>query len=256
MKTTRRHREFEKAIRAISRRWHVWQVFSDFCEMAAIAISNALRMDDELERRYMDIVGRYNHEEAAALAHLLGIVTMALDDEPQDFLGEMFMQMELSDHWRGQFFTPYDLCRMMASLLIDDATIAKLGGGGFVTMNEPSCGAGAMVIAKAQALLDRGVNYQQALHVTAVDVDPTAAHMTYIQLSLLHVPAYVVIGNTLTLEEGRVFVTPAHVMGLWDFKLRASDFGEAAADTAVPEVAPMETLDMFGFEQADAEVSR
>lgn len=256
MKASPRHREFEKAIRAISRRWHVWQVFSDFCEMAAIAISNALRMDDELERRYMDIVGRYNHEEAAGLAQLLGIVTMALDDEPQDFLGEMFMKMELSDHWRGQFFTPYDLCRMMASLLIDDATIAKLGGGGFVTMNEPSCGAGAMVIAKAQALLDRGVNYQQALHVTAVDVDPTAAHMTYIQLSLLHVPAYVVIGNTLTLEERRVFVTPAHVMGLWDFKLRATDVGEAVADKPVPEVAPMETLDMFGFEQAGAEVSR
>ena len=48
---------------------------------------------------------------------------------------------------------------------------------------------------------DAEINYQQHLHVTAVDVDSRAAHMAYVQLALLNVPAVVIVGNTLTLEE-------------------------------------------------------
>jgi hypothetical protein len=39
-----------------------------------------------------------------------------------------------------------------------------------------------------------------------------AVHMAYIQLSLLHVPAVVVHGNTLSLEEWGYWYTPAHIL--------------------------------------------
>src|SRR5579863_8704513 len=51
-------------------------------------------------------------------------------------------------------------------------------------------------------------HYQKHLHVTAVDVDPKCVHMTYLQLSLLHVPAIVVHGNSLSLEEFGHWYTP------------------------------------------------
>jgi hypothetical protein len=38
-------------------------------------------------------------------------------------------------------------------------------------------------------MLSQGVNDQQHLHITAVDIDIRAVHMTYLQLSLLRVPA-------------------------------------------------------------------
>lgn len=169
MKTSVHHKEFEKVIRSIARRWHLWQVFSDFCEMAALSLANAFYQRDDIEQRYMETVKRYNQDEASEFAHLLAIVVQGLDHEMQDFLGEMFMQLELGSHWHGQFFTPYDLCHMMAGLNISDATVERLKGGGFVTLSEPACGAGAMVIAFAEALRARDINYQQAMHVTAAD---------------------------------------------------------------------------------------
>jgi hypothetical protein len=90
---------------------------------------------------------------------------------------------------------------------------------GFVSLMEPAVG-GAMVIACAQALQDMGINYQQHMHVTAVDVDERVAHMAYVQFSLLHIPAIVVVGNSLSLDVRGVWYTPAHILGGWSQRRR------------------------------------
>jgi hypothetical protein len=64
-----------------------------------------------------------------------------------------------------------------------------------------------------------GLNYQQQLHMTGIDIDECAVHMAYTQLSLLHNPAALYVGNTLTMEMREVWHTPAHMMGGWNFKL-------------------------------------
>jgi len=51
----------------------------------------------------------------------------------------------------------------------------------------------------------------------------TAVHMAYIQLSLLHIPALVVHGNSLSAETWSAWMTPAHVLGLWDIQLRRQE---------------------------------
>jgi hypothetical protein len=134
----------------------------------------------------------------------------------------VFGELELGNAARGQFFTPFAVCRLMADLTIGDGNAMReqIERQGFVTVMEPAVGAGAMVIALAMAMQAAGFNYQQHLHVTAIDVDPRAAHMAYLQFSLLHIPAVVLVGNALTLEEREVFHTPAHVMGAWSFRLR------------------------------------
>jgi hypothetical protein len=77
-----------------------------------------------------------------------------------------------------------------------------------------------MIIAMAEELTARQVNYQQRMHVVAQDLDLKACHMAYVQFSLLHIPAIVIHGNSLMLEERSHWRTPAHVMGAWDWKLR------------------------------------
>ncbi len=72
-----------------------------------------------------------------------------------------------------------------------------------------------MVIALAEAMRAEGINYQRQLHVTAIDIDPRAVHMAYIQFSLLHVPAEVVVGDSLALEVRDRWFTPAHILGGW-----------------------------------------
>ncbi|MCQ9372281.1 hypothetical protein NQ024_13740, partial [Corynebacterium sp. 35RC1] len=56
-------------------------------------------------------------------------------------------------------------------------------------------------------------------------------HMTYVQLALLHIPAVVILGNSLMLEEREVWYTPAHVLGGWNRKLAAR---ERSQETSPP----------------------
>lgn len=211
---------FVGTIRELAYRHRLHEVFRDFCEVSAIAISNSVDLlhRKTREARYLEVVKRYNREEIPKFSELLAHVVMSLEGGMSDVLGELFMHLELGGHWHGQFFTPYEIAKMMALMTMGDvAPIVEREG--FFTLNEPAAGAGAMVIACAEALCEQKVNYQRCMHVTAQDIDATAVHMCYIQLALLHVPAIVVHGNSLSLEEWAHWVTPAHVLGRWDQRL-------------------------------------
>jgi hypothetical protein len=76
--------------------------------------------------------------------------------------------------------------------------------------------------------------------VTAVDVDPKCVHMSYLQFSFLHIPAVIVHGNSLTLEEFDRWYTPAHILHGWDWKLRRTSEGAHILQT-VPASEPQPT---------------
>ena len=214
-------KQIEKLMRSAAHRYRLHEVFRDFCELAAISISN--RFDllnyDEREKRYLQIVQRYEPDEVKTFPQMLAELTESAETGFKDSLGELFMALELSDNWKGQFFTPYHLSAVMARLTLGDEIDEKIKANGFIMVNDPATGAGCMVIAMAEAMKERGFNYQQAMHVTAQDVDSTAVHMAYIQLSLYGVPAVVIHGNTLSCETWGRWRTPMHVMGFWDSKL-------------------------------------
>lgn len=240
--STQHLKTISKLFQSLRYRHDLYTVFSDWCACAAIAISNAvdIRQREAREARYLDIVRRYQKDELAIFPQILGEVTMALETAPQDILGATFHELELHNKARGQFFTPYELCLMMAKINIggfeDLQTI--IDERGYVTAHEPAVGAGATIIALAEAIEDVGINYQQKLHVVAMDVDPRAVHMAYIQFSLLHIPAQVIVGDTLRMEFREDWFTPAHVLGFWSGRLAAErtvqpDQRRAVADAPV-----------------------
>ena len=161
---------------------------------------------------------------------MFAITTMQLDENPeQDFLGSLFMKLNLGNHWKGQFFTPYSVCKCMAEINavgVED----KVWDNGYASVNDCACGAGATLIAMANTLKEHGVNYQQNTVFVAQDVDRTAALMCYIQLSLLGCPGYVIVGNTLTnpavgsvlnpiKQEGQeIWYTPMFASDVWHFR--------------------------------------
>lgn len=208
-----------------------WDVFRDFVTMSAVALSKLdLAQAEAREKRYMECISRYTKEEAQLFPQMFAELTLAMEAAPRDVLGEVYMLMDLGNARAGQFFTPYHISELMAALSVTQATTDLIREKGFITLQEPTCGGGAMVIAFAQELRKRGINYQQNLHVTATDLDPTAAMMTYVQLALLHVPAIVINGNSLSLEEFEHWYTPAHILGFWNHKLARRDRAEQAMD--------------------------
>lgn len=224
-------KELVKLIIGLAPRHSPWQVFADFAEMASVSISNAVdrAQRDRREERYMEIVKRYKPDELARFPEMLVALTMALEEEPEDVLGRTFHDLELHNKWAGQYFTPYHICRMTAKMTIGNTAEleARIAEVGFVTAQEPAVGSGAMVIALAHEMRDAGINYQQHLHVTAVDVDAKCVHMAYLQFALLHIPAGIVHGDSLSREEFAYWHSPAHILGEWNRKLRQTNIAPA-----------------------------
>lgn len=204
-----------------------YTLFSDCMELIAISISNSVdsRSRETREARYLEIVGRYEQPTIEMFPRVFGEITMALEEAPGDVLGSIFTALEIHNKNRGQFFTPYPVCQMMAQVTLGDAKDAQalIDDKGFVSAMEPACGAGAMVIALAEAMRAAGINYQRHLHVTAIDIDQRAVHMAYIQFSLLHIPAHVIVGNSLSNEIREHWFTPSHILGGWGARLASQE---------------------------------
>lgn len=210
-----------KKIEWLSGRHGAWTVFSDFIAMAAISIRNSVNLLDweEKEKQYLDLIKKYKKEELEKFPEILGELIMALEKEPSDILGQVFMEMDLENKWKGQFFTPMPVAELMAEVSIDQIrkTIDK---DGYITVNEPAAGAGAMVIALANVLKRNGINYQKQMVAITQDIDIKSVYMAYIQLSLLGIPAKVIHANTLTLEVYEEWDTPFYVLNMWDYRLK------------------------------------
>lgn len=210
----------------------LYTLFSDWCECAALLFSNFdLRNRDRREARYREIVKNYDRKTLEIFPQIMNGLVEAFEAGPTDVLGQVFHALELHNKTKGQFFTPYHLCELMAKMTVasPDELRSKIEERGFIRAQEPAVGAGAMVIALAQTMREAGFNYQQHLHVTAIDIDRRAVHMAYVQFSLMHIPAVVIEGDTLRMEFRDEWYTGAHILGGWGRKLRS-----AAAQTERP----------------------
>lgn len=209
-----------KKIEWLSGRHGAWTVFSDFIAMAAISIRNSTSLLDreEKEREYLSIAKKYKREELDKFGEILGELVMGLEKEKTDILGMLFMELGLSNKWKGQFFTPMSIAELMAEISMNQVK-RIIEEEGYITVNEPAVGAGAMIIGLAKVLERHGYNYQKQMVVIAQDIDIKSVYMSYIQLSLLGIPAKVMHANTLTLEVYEIWDTPFYVLGMWNYRL-------------------------------------
>lgn len=192
--------EIIKRIQNLSGRYSPYNVFSDWIECSALAIQNACTMPhtklwEAREKEYLDIMNRYNQDERFAIRELFFLLVDALEEEMTDVLGEVYMAAGLGSKYTGQFFTPFHVSELCARTVIQD----KIDhfDGNVLTLTEPSCGGGGMIIAAAKVLKDAGINPQKYLRIVAQDLDWKGVYMTYLQLSLLGLKAKVVQGDTL-----------------------------------------------------------
>lgn len=165
------------------------------------------------------------------------MVTEALEVRYCDFLGEVFMELELGNKFKGQVFTPFPLCSLMTRMTFKKELFED---GNVVTMNEHAVGGGAMVIAYCEMLLKNGINFQRQLKVICQDVDYTAMCMCYIQLSLIGCNATVVHANTITMEEWGSYHTPMARM----FPIRSTHVLHPAIEM-IAELPSQRTLTEF-----------
>lgn len=184
MTTDEARRQFISVFRDTARQLRRWEVFSDFITLAASELDMArIRTPENIERS-REICAKYSGSDISNLHTLFCLMVCALEAKFHDFLGAIFMELELGDDRNGQYFTPYHVQSLMAKLLMPDVEQA-IRREGFVTVSDPASGAAGMIVAYAEYLLEAGYNPSEHMFGSCIDIDPIAADMAFIQLSLL-----------------------------------------------------------------------
>jgi len=115
-----------------------------------------------------------------------------------------------------------DICNLMVQMIAGD--VPPLGEDP-ITLCEPACGAGAMILAFAKALPPES---RRRLLVTATDINKTACDMCFIKTTLWGIPAEIIHGDTIA---SKFFAGWRNIH--WCFLGRLSIFLPALAATPV-----------------------
>lgn len=202
------------------------ELLSDVFQCGAIAISNKFdkRQAKKREETYLNIIKKYDKDTQQLIIEIFTEISVLLlsqiDTGFDDYLGKLYMFSETSNSKAGQFFTPYSVSKACAELSINGSIVNEyIENDKILTINEPSCGAGGMIIAAIDILYNRyRLNYSRNLFVKCSDIDQRCVHMTYLQLSLIGVPVIVYQRDTLTMEMWQKWETPAYIMQYLRFK--------------------------------------
>lgn len=197
--------EFVRALNDIDRSKHRAEVFSDFCEMAYCALAKLAcpfaEQRDALEAQYESVERRYENRDYVhnKFGKLTAMALTAINGGGIDFLGAVAGELEFLDARLGQFFTPYDVSRMMAEINLNGVE-DTINENGFVTVSEPAVGAGGMVIAVADVIEGLGFDPARHLWVEAIELSRVTYYMAYIQINARGVAGKIICGNSLSLK--------------------------------------------------------
>ncbi|WP_342751129.1 N-6 DNA methylase (plasmid) [Termitidicoccus mucosus] len=128
----------------------------------------------------------------------MGALILQMEKEPfTDLLGTYYMDMIISkggQQCHGEFHTPQEICRLIGRMLADGDSLPESGP---VTICEPACGSGAMILALAEQYGPANI---RRLRVTAIDINRMACDMCFINTTLWGIPTHVIHGNSLNLK--------------------------------------------------------
>jgi tRNA G10 N-methylase Trm11 len=124
---------------------------------------------------------------------------MKMKKTNSDVLGQVYMQWNQNNKYRGQFFTPSHIASMMAQILEPKGNIL-----------DPCCGSGIMLIEAIKTMDNRTI--ENAVF-WGQDIDLTCVKMCALNLMFFNVNGFVVWGDSLVMECNKVYGTSRSFMG-------------------------------------------
>lgn len=196
---TAHHKDFIRILEKVSPKFHIMDVFSDFCAMAACSLEKPFsHCPEECEARYMTTFGKYTNEEAKKFPALLAVVMEALEDKRESFLGPVLEAIGAANVKNGQYLTPASVANVLAEINAE-GVLETYREGELVRVNDPACGAGVMLIAGAEKLVAHGVKARD-IYIEAGDIDGRACDITFVELTLLGYAAKIEHADALAMK--------------------------------------------------------
>ena len=186
--------DFRTILERLARGNDTHRVFSAFVRFAACALAAQTR-----EAEYLEEAKHWQKPELELFAEALGALVREMETKPfEDIIGGYYMEFALSSkgqQWNGEYHTPKPVCDLMARMTMGD--MASFPAEGPITVCEPACGAGAMILSVGEAC---SPEMRRRLRVTAIDINRTACDMAFINTTLWGIPTRIIHGNTLSGE--------------------------------------------------------
>ena len=227
-------KRFLNGFKILTRSRNMYEVWSDAMYLFATGIANPSILPlrelkpfdgvwNEREQEYLRIIKKYSKKEQKLFPQMFALLVKELDVHPwQDLLGEIYMMAKISSKDKGQFFTPYSVCQLMAMITMQKKAVAKtVHTDGYVSVYDSACGAGATLIASMEQCSEifKRLNWQNHVCYVAQDIDPVSCYMCYIQMSLHGAAGYVCCGDTIkepvATDLKRIWFTPMWFEQTW-----------------------------------------
>ncbi|MFG5466876.1 N-6 DNA methylase [Enterococcus faecalis] len=208
--------EILKKLHLFSRKHSLSTVYYDWIHLMAFTVSNSCDKHnyEERENQYLHTISKYTEEEAHIFAECFGLLILAFENKHTDWLGEIYMELQLNSTQSGQVFTPYHVAKLMAELTFD-SNEPQLIQQNYLSYYEPCCGAGSLIIALSEVMVKKNYNFQKQLIVHCEDIDENCLLMCYVQLSILGIKAICKVKNSLCEEpESSVWKTPFYQLSV------------------------------------------
>lgn len=173
-------------------------VFNDWLDLMLYALQRE-------DPPYLEIVRKYKNDkpngerEIDYFCKAFAELQIEMQKTNEDVLGTAYMEWNMSNKYRGQFFTPKHVASMMASITNPHGRVL-----------DPCCGSGVMLVETIKVMnnetLDSSSFYAQ-------DIDLTCVKMCALNLLFFNVNGFVVWGNSLLMECNKVYQTSRSYLG-------------------------------------------
>lgn len=188
-------KEFIKIFHGLCGRHSAYAVWNDFIVLAARSL---VLLGNGSHDQMFTTCCKFGDAELDCVCKLIELMGTALEENPaQDFLGSVQSELALLNKSTNQFYTPFSVAQMMSDMLLQSLD-QEIQQNGWISVLDPACGAGSLLIAFADFCRRQGINYQDTVLFVAQDVDFIAAMSCLIQLNLIGCAGYVALGNSLS----------------------------------------------------------
>lgn len=188
------------------------RVFRDWMALSV----HAFERDDDA---YLDRLDRYDRDgnsetrsnAAQAFSEALGELVVATSEAQRPVVGDIYEEIGNQADDFGQYFTPWNISVFKAQMTIASEDAADATADDPLTVADPACGSGRLLVAAARTLHDHDPS--APIVVSGTDKDRTCARMAVVNLVIAGVPGRIRYGDSLTQEIHRTWLVEPHTPG-------------------------------------------
>lgn len=186
------------------------ELFYDFVFFYTSKLRSQTEAHEKSAKEYERLYNKYSDEIKSLFEEMMHDLIESINDTTDDYLGRMYMELGANKKRIGQYYTPFSVSKLMAKMSLTDGLKNKKDNLP-LSISDPCCGSGSLMIAAVDVMKEMNINYAYDTVIYAQDIDPLAASMCYLQLSVLGAAAVVNIGDSIKMDVYDSLCTIAYI---------------------------------------------